>query len=247
MGPFHVVVAVSLVKAGFVYFALEQLDKALESFKKALAICKHHQPHDHLESAKINNNIGAVYYQKGKFPAALKCFVQAWQCQRVWADRPIRRQALVYEASLSLSNMGKVYLAMEDYDMAFNVYEEALMLQTTLFHQDHDVVLQSLGNVAFAKAKRGEKNNALQIYRSIHKSQVEKFGPHSREAAETVGLMSTVHLQQFNYKAAEKCLVDVLQWQRTNLDEYHPAIKNTENTIEKLNLAKNGKLRVFFQ
>ena len=59
--------------------------------------------------------------------------------------------------------------------------------------------------------------------------------------------MSTVYLQQFNYKAAEKCLVDVLQWQRTNLDEYHPAIKNTENTIEKLNLAVNGEVRVFFQ
>jgi len=92
-----------------------------------------------------------------------------------------------------------------------------------------------------------KKNNALRIYRSIHRSHVAKFGPQSREAAETVGLMSTIHTQQFNYKAAEKCLQDVLKWQISNLDEHHPAIANTENTIETLKQAINGEVRVFFQ
>jgi len=95
--------------------------------------------------------------------------------------------------------------------------------------------------------KRGEKNNALQIYRSIHNSQVIKFGSKSWEVAETIGLMSTIHMQQFNYKAAEKCLKAVLNWQKLNLDKYHPAISNTKSIIEKLNQAVKGEIRIVFQ
>lgn len=36
-------------------------------------------------------------------------------------------------------------------------------LQTTVFPKDHDVVLSSLGNLAFAKAKNAEFKKALQV------------------------------------------------------------------------------------
>lgn len=120
---------VSLVRIGFVYFALEQLDEALNAFEKALEIRKQILQRGHLESAKIVNNIGVVYYQKGNYAAALKCFMEALQVQRLWTEKSIRRQSLIYETSVTLSNMGKVYVACDDYDMAFNMYEEALMVR----------------------------------------------------------------------------------------------------------------------
>jgi len=246
LGPLHALVAVSLVKAGFVYFALERLDQCLMYFEKALEIRCRVLQRDHLESAKISNNIGVVYYQKGKYTTALRYFTEALQTQKLWTEKRIRRQSLIFETSVTLSNMGKVYLACDDYDMACTLYEKALMLHTSAFNKDHDVILEGLGNVAFAKVKRGEKNNALQIYRKMHNSLVAKFGSQSREAAEIIGLMSTIHMQQFNYKSAEKCLNDVLHWQTSNLDEHHPAISNTRFTIEKLKQAINGEVRVIF-
>ena len=42
-------------------------------------------------------------------------------------------------------------------------------LQTASFRKDHDTILTSLGNIAFAKAKKGETTNALQVRVSLQK------------------------------------------------------------------------------
>ena len=117
----------SLAKIGVVYFALEQLDKASSTFEKAIEIRRKLMKEDHLEKAKLFNNLGAVQYQKGNKKAALKKFTEALQIQKQCLDG-IRRESLVHDSSNTLSNMGKVYLDLDDYDMAFYCFEEALMV-----------------------------------------------------------------------------------------------------------------------
>ena len=49
-----------------------------------------------------------------------------------------------------------------------------LQLQTTVFPKDHDVVLTSLGNLAFAKTKNAEFKKALQV-RTVRSTLVARF------------------------------------------------------------------------
>jgi len=238
---YHPSVAVTYSKLGLIQFALEQLEPALESFERAYKIQRLVNNNNNLELSKIINNIGVTQYQRGDISSALKNLIESLEIQRKWLNGPIRRESNVYEASVTLCNMGKVYLEKNDYDMSFYAYEEALMLQTSSFKKDHNAVLLSLGNIAFAKAKKGEKSKALQIYKGVHRAQVGRFGAGSREAVETIGLMSVIYIQQGNFNDAIKCLFQVLTWQKANLDEHHLAIRNTKRTIRKLKQAVNAK------
>lgn len=131
----HPDVAVSLVREGHTYFALEEYDQARKSFSLALAMV----PLEDATRAKILNGIGAVYYQQERFSEALKEFTSALEIQRQWLDGAVRRESIVYDASITLGNMGKVFLELKEYDVAFSVFEEACLVRNgfvvlTLFH-----------------------------------------------------------------------------------------------------------------
>jgi tetratricopeptide (TPR) repeat protein len=79
--------------------------------------------------AKLLNNVGATYYQMSNFIDALKYFTTALEIQRRWLEGPVRRESSVFDGSVTLGNMGKVYLEQADYNMAIYVYEEALLVR----------------------------------------------------------------------------------------------------------------------
>ena len=81
-----------------------------------------------LEIAKLCNNIGAVYYQKGDKKLALKKFEEAFDIMKRLVEGPVRRESLVYDTSIILSNMGKIYLERKKYEMAYRMLEHALMV-----------------------------------------------------------------------------------------------------------------------
>jgi tetratricopeptide (TPR) repeat protein len=237
----HPDVAVSLAKTGMILFSLERFEDALSSFEQALQMIHI----DNATRAKLLNNIGATCYQMSNFVESLKYFTTALEIQRMWLEGPVRRESSVFDASVTLGNMGKVYLEQADYNMAIYVYEEALLLQTSCFKKDQRIVLTTLGNLAFAKTQKGDKAKALQIYQGIYRSQEAKLGANSREAVETMGLMSVIHIQQCNYDEALTCLTAVLKWQQKTLDTSHPAVQNTMETIEKIEQTLKGEVSVW--
>jgi len=160
-------IKVSLAKLGMIYFALERLDSSLRSFNQALGIRMKLNDQEHIEVAKLLNNIGLVRFHQGERRAALKYLSDALQIQRRWIEDSLCRECSLFDTSITLSNMAKIYLKRCDYAMAAYLYEEALQLQTTTLKKDHDAVLDTLGNIAFSKAMAGEKTNALQVGNSI--------------------------------------------------------------------------------
>ena len=120
----HPDIAVSLARQGTAYFALELFDQALKSFYMALDMF----PNEDTTRAKLLNSIGVVHAFQRERSEAIKSFTSALEIQRVWLDGPVRRDALVYDASITLENMGKMYLQRGDYDLSYFVYEEASMV-----------------------------------------------------------------------------------------------------------------------
>jgi hypothetical protein len=124
----HPDVAVSLVREGEMYFALEDYTQARKSFDLALAMI----PTENATRAKVLNSIGAVYYQQECFSDALKAFTSALEIQRQWLDCSVRRESIVYDASITLGNMGKVFMQVKEFDVAYTVFEEACLVSVLL-------------------------------------------------------------------------------------------------------------------
>ena len=120
---------VSLMRQGEAQLALRNFKAALKSFEMALSV----SPAEDATRAKMLNNIGVAYYQLEDFPEALKALTSALEIQRQWLDGPVRREPIVYDASITLGNMGKVFLELEEYEVAYSVFEEACLVSFARF------------------------------------------------------------------------------------------------------------------
>jgi tetratricopeptide (TPR) repeat protein len=239
--PNHPDLAVSLMRYSLALFALGHLSESILALNRALTM----HPKDSMTRAKILNNLGVVHYQSQDLVSALKHFTAALEIQREWLDGPVRRESIVYDATVTLGNMGKCYLQRQDYVTACFVYEEALLLQMTAFRKDHDIVLVSLSNLAHAKAKEGDAKKSIQIYRGILKSQDSKYGENSKPAAETQSILGQMYLSQYNYEEALKCFTSVREWQKLNLDPNHPAALYVSATVKMAEEKIQGEVSVW--
>jgi hypothetical protein len=122
----HPDIAVSLGREAIALFALEKYSDAIHVLKMTLKIVTR----ENATRAKILNNIGVCFYQKRDFVEAMKAFTSALEIQRVWLDAKVRRDTIVFDASVTLGNMGKLYLEQENYYLSFFVNEEALVVRT---------------------------------------------------------------------------------------------------------------------
>jgi tetratricopeptide (TPR) repeat protein len=226
----HADTVVSLVRKGMTYFALERFDEAIAVWNTALPMTQL----DHVVRAKILNNLGVAQYLRKDFSAALKDFTASLEIQRHWLDGLLRRETNVYGAAVTLGNMGKLYLGQPDYDLAYFVYEEALLLQTTVFRKDDDIVLASLTSLALAKAQNNQLQKALLILRGCLRSQNVRFGSDSVASIDTTGLMGYLYARDENYDEALNCLNKVKTWQITRLPTSHPSLGTTKEAIKTL-------------
>jgi len=230
----HPDVGVSYVRKGVCDFALGSFDTAVESMEKALRCC-----HDEsVVKAKILNNLGVMHYHRQDLIQSLKGFAGALEIQRHSLAGPIKRESIVFDASMTLCNMGKLFLEKGDYAAAYSVYEEGLTLQTIAFSRKSILVMLSLGNLAYCKAKNSEPKKALQIYKRVLRLQEGMYGDESREVMETVGVMGLLYHQIKDYKKAQAHLTRVSRWQMYFMNARNPAVQQIKEYLKKI----EGKL-----
>lgn len=226
----HPDIAVSLVRQGYAYFALERYDMAEASFHAALEKLTE----ENVVKAKVLLNLGVARYQRGDDIAALKNFTDALDIQRLWLQGHVRREATVFGAAVMLGNMGKIHIKRGDYDLAVSVYEEALLLLTSMFRADHDLVLSNLISLSLAWAFNSLPLKAGQILNGVLRSQLSRIGPATVPVVETTGAIGNLHFGLGNYEDALKCFAPVLKWQKANLQSEHPALQKTKDIMKKI-------------
>lgn len=228
--PLHPDTTVSMARKGLALFALDRLDEAKSIWQVALS------SRNDLVHAKIRHNLAVLSYRRNDLSGALKQLIQALQIQRSFLDSPVRREGVVLDAALTLSNMGRVYLERCDYDLAAHVYEEALLLQTTVLRKDHSSVLSTLTNVALAHAQNGETQRSINILQGCLRSQQSRYGRQSVPAMETLGLLGILHDRIHQFPDAMRCLAVVKRWQKSHLrsPETSPSYKQTDELISRV-------------
>jgi tetratricopeptide (TPR) repeat protein len=198
-------------------------------------------PDENASRAKILNNIGVTLYQMEFHAKSLKSLTSALEIQRPWLDGPVRRHYLLYDASITLANMGKVYLRKGDYDLSYFVFEEACLMQTSAFRKDHDIVLTSLDNMARVHAKNGNQAEALRIFTSLSRSQESRFGVESEAYIETIGMKAITHFKLLEFDEALDCMNKVSVWQKKKMPLSHPVIRSTSDMIKQIKRCIEGE------
>jgi len=233
----HPDIAISLQREGVAHFALSAMNEAVECFEGALEFF----PDEDATRAKVLNNIGVAQYQLEAHAKSLKSFTSALEIQRPWLEGPVWRECMVFDASITLANMGKVNVRKGDYDLAYFVFEEACLLQTSSFRKDHDIVLISLDNMARVHAKNGNQAEALRIFTSLSRSQVARFGPDNEACIETFGMKGVAHFKLLEFEEALECMNRVATWQAKNLVPSHPAVREVKENIKQIKRCIQGE------
>jgi len=218
----HEDVGVSLNRLGMASLAVQKKSDAISFFQKSLSIFLE----ENTARAKILNNLSVAQFLNKDFKSAETGLKIALETQRNWYEGKIRRESVIFDASVTLSNIGKIHLEQGKFEKSYYVYEEALLLQTTVFRQSCPMVLESLGNIAYAKAKSGDLKKAVSIYKGILRSQASSHGEGSREYSETMGLLGYLHVQIKDNEKAETYFTSALAWQEKELDANHSGVKD---------------------
>ena len=237
----HPDIAVSLVRKGQAQFALGRFEDALFAMELALPMT----PHEHIVRAKVLNNMGAIHYFNANPILAMKEFTASLEISRLWLECSIRRDAIIYDASATLSNMGRIYMERKDFDLAYYVYEEALLLQTTTYRKGHDLVLSSLTSLALCRARQDKVKKALQLLQGCLRSKNARFGKDSPESIETLGMMGLMYEHLEMHEDALKCISAVRKWQRTNLPSNHASLRKTKQITDKLEDSLGKKFSIW--
>ena len=209
----HMDLAVTRCRKAQCLFALEKFDEAVA----ILETCLVQSDEDGVVRAKVLNNLAVVHYHKGEVSKALRYLAAALEIQREWLDGDVRRESIVYDASVSLSNMGKLYLWRDDFELCSAVYEEALLLQTSIFQKGHPAVMQAYINLAWSKALNGHSRTGLRLLESCLRLQTLHYGAEASTTVDTCGWMAHLYARAQKYKEALPLYQQIRQWQKQHL------------------------------
>jgi tetratricopeptide (TPR) repeat protein/CHAT domain-containing protein len=179
-----------LNKIGFLYDALDQMQKALEYYEKAIPISQ--ALGDRAEETEALNNIGTVYYALGQMQKALEFYEKALTIRKAVGDR-------AGEAT-TLNNIGAVYYALGQMQKALEFYQKAL--PTWKVVGDRAGEASTLSNIGAVYSAFGQKQKALEYYEKALPIQ-KAVGDHAGAAATLTNIGAVYNALGQNQKALE--------------------------------------------
>ena len=152
----------NIKKAGWDYLLIGELDKAVVSFSKALAIAEKYRSSsngllrrkaDQLYAGVIFNT-GTLYYVKSEYALALDYYLEALEINRAIGN--------AVGESANLGNIGAVYHSLGNYSKALDYYYQALRMDENLGNLSGQSY--NLGNIGITYRNLGEHEKALEHY-----------------------------------------------------------------------------------
>jgi CHAT domain-containing protein len=163
------------------------------------------------------NNLGAVYYQTGRYAEVEQLYQQALAVQRVALGETHPNIAA------SLNNLAELYKSMGNYEQAEPLLQQALDMQSSLLGEEHFVVALILNNLAALYVATGRESEALSLMEKAGAmsnrmiGQIFSMGSESQRMAflatlqvETASLLSFVLQHLPHSQAAVQAALDLV-------------------------------------
>lgn len=220
---------------GIVYINLDDLDKAMENYKKACGIREDQKPQDKRQLAYSYHNIGTVYQRQCLFEEAI------W-----WHTKALELRKEVYRLddptiAESLTMLGNDYAeaakndAPEKYERAMAYIDEGRKIREDTLGPDHPAMAwsyESLGKVFFSQ-ERWE--DAQDCFRKCLRIREERLGLAHAYTGQALFWLGKTNKEMKRYDEAIECLERALDIQGRVKPSAQKKTKALLESVRKLN------------
>lgn len=228
----------TLVQMGIILNARGEYDDALEVFHEALELKEDNLKSVEftIDIAKIHNNIGCVHYESEDYEEAELQFEEALDIQ----EHLLEEQKFIGPEFLCMAstmcNLAFIYIdqgvdvmdeceeAMRedigvDFEYAKSLFtkatqklEDALVIQQGLLDGGHNLVLNSLDNMAYCLYRAHDYDNSIKYYKRLLKAQKLALGSDHVHVSDTLIKIAKVYLKLCQFEKSYKILEAVTKF-----------------------------------
>ncbi|ETO07141.1 hypothetical protein RFI_30251, partial [Reticulomyxa filosa] len=210
---------------GDAYVARGEYNKAIEYFKKSLAIRLAKLGPNHIDIGTLYYALGISYNERGKCGKAYEYLKEAWK---------IRLKHLGSRHSdviTSYDCLGRIYYREAKYNKAYKYHIKALQNFSEKTHKNPRKVAlcyNHLGNVYYGKGSYGE---AIKSYKNYLKIVLEKFGTNHAELAMPFNNLGVVYFERGQYAISISYHQMALDIRLKKFGRKHPATAKSLNEL----------------
>ena len=179
-----------------VYEDLGEYGKALEYYKKDLAISERVLGTEHPSTATTYHNMANVYYYQGDYSKALEYYGK---------DLAISERVLGCEhpsMATTYHNMAYVYKIQGNYEKALEYYGKALSISERVLGVEHPDTATTYNNMSSVFRAQGDYEKALAYCRKALTIYECVLGPEHPDTATTYNDIAIIFSEQGDYKRA---------------------------------------------
>ena len=209
--------------AASVYQDHADYDKALDYYKKALAIREKVLGTEHPDTATTYNNMAIVYKEKGDYDKALEYYEKALAIVEKVLGTAHPSTATTY------NGLAGVYYNKGNYDKALEYYEKALAIREKMLGTEHPDTATIYNNMASVYDDMGDYDKALEYYEKDKAISEKVLGTEHPSTATTYNNMAGVYKAKGDYDKALEYYEKALAIREKVLGTEHPSTATTYN------------------
>lgn len=188
--------AVTLYRLGRVCLHLEENERAEAVLTRALAISGKVFGLEHVDVARVIDQLGNAYANQNKFAEAEPLLTRGLEMRRKLLGPS---HAEIAESLLSL---GALHTRRNNYGQAEAALREALEMQHGLLGEEHQAVAETLGLLAILFYKQGVHTEALKFAERAGSIRDQILGSFHPDVAMSLHIIAMIKMSQKDYDAA---------------------------------------------
>ena len=208
-----------------VYQDQGEYEKALEYFRKALAIREKVLGAEHPSTATTYNNIAVVYWSQGEYEKSLGYYKKALAIDEtvLGAEHP--------STATTYNNIALVYQYQGDDDKALEYFRKALAIREKVLGAEHPSTATTYNNIAIVYWEQGEYEKSLEYFRKALAINEIVLGAEHPLTATTYNNIALVYQDQGDDDKALEYFRKALAIDEKVLGAEHPLTAPSYNNI----------------
>ena len=213
-----------------IHHAQGHYDKAIELYNQALEIYEDGKDTDSATCASTINLLAGTYHAQGKYAEAEKKYLEALDIRRNLKGLGESNR----DVAITLNNLGLLYADQRRPDQAKSHYEQALLIQKSLFGETNLDIATTLNNLALLFYSQ---NNFLDAEKSLEetlKIRQKLLGKNHPDVAGSLNNLAGIYKAQGRFAEALPLYEQALKIAIISLGEDNPVTQRFRENIDKL-------------
>jgi tetratricopeptide (TPR) repeat protein len=206
-----------------------ELDAAFVQFQDILSLQRRIHGHKHPNVAETLHSLGCAYARKGDFPNAIKTLEECYymRIDYLGADHPLQ--------ATTLHEIAEIHRKRQRYRKAIHICNAVLEIRKESLSERHIDVARALATKATCLVVTGDYVAAMKCLEEALPMAEQAVGARHPAVADIYVHMGEIHLRKCHFDEAKEWIGKALViYQKSNLDEDHPSLKEALALMERV-------------